>query len=92
LQENNSQTEIIWLLMFENGRYHGEYEPIDLVAGHSWCNQHSTTNLNKTGNFTPVELKQNIKKFLEQQKMENIISDSLWLWRLPNSFSHRLCW
>jgi thiosulfate/3-mercaptopyruvate sulfurtransferase len=58
----------------ENGRYHGENEPIDLVAGHSWCiNIPFTTNLNKTGNFTPVELRQNIKKVLEQQKMENII-------------------
>jgi thiosulfate/3-mercaptopyruvate sulfurtransferase len=52
--ENNSQNENYLVIdVRENSRYRGEYEPIDLVAGHipGAINIPFTTNLNQNGRF-----------------------------------------
>ena len=75
--ENNSQNENYLVIdVRENSRYRGEYEPIDLVAGHipGAINIPFTTNLNKNGQFLlPVELKQKYQEIFGATKMENII-------------------
>jgi thiosulfate/3-mercaptopyruvate sulfurtransferase len=56
--ENNSQNENYLVIdVRENSRYRGEYEPIDLVAGHipGAINIPFTTNLNQNGRFYPQQ-------------------------------------
>lgn len=75
--ENNSQNENYLVIdVRENSRYRGEYEPIDLVAGHipGAINIPFTTNLNQNGQFLPpVELRQKYQEIFGATKMENIV-------------------
>ena len=75
--ENNSQNENYLVIdVRENSRYSGEYEPMDLVAGHipGAINIPFTTNFNQNGEFLPtVELSQKYQEIFGAIKMENII-------------------
>jgi thiosulfate/3-mercaptopyruvate sulfurtransferase len=57
-------------------RYNGEFEPIDLIAGHipGSINVPFATNLNEEGIFlSPNELKEKYQKLFKERKSENII-------------------
>lgn len=60
----------------ETQRFKGEYEPIDLIAGHipGAINIPFSTNLNEDGNFLPPNLlKEKYEKAFQNIKPENII-------------------
>ena len=60
----------------ESGRYNGEFEPIDLIAGHipSAVNIPYTSNLDTEGYFlSPSELREKYQKALDGKKSEQVI-------------------
>ncbi|MBL7814970.1 MAG: sulfurtransferase [Saprospiraceae bacterium] len=60
----------------ESGRYRGEFEPLDLVAGHipNSVNVPFIENLDTEGYFlAPTELKEKYKKILDGRKSEQVI-------------------
>ena len=75
--EENSQNENHLVIdVRENGRYRGEFEPIDLIAGHipGSINIPFSTNLNDEGEFlSPNELKRKYQEIFGETNSENII-------------------
>ena len=75
--EQNSQSENYLVIdVRENGRYRGEFEPIDLIAGHipGSISVPFSTNLKDDGQFlSPNELKQKYQQIFGDLNSENII-------------------
>lgn len=60
----------------ETGRYNGEFEPIDLIAGHipNAVNIPFSSNLDTEGSFlSPSELREKYEKALKNRKVEQVI-------------------